>query len=85
MQVESSSIPLLAENKVCSLPGQVCPFHPLSTVELVEKENGFGYVRCAMEMCCLFALASEWKDDLEWILHHAHSDVKKIICSSVGL
>ena len=79
MQVESSSTHLLAEDKVRSLPGQVCPFHPLSTLEFVyvEKANGFGYVRCAIKMCCLFAPASEWKHDLEWTLLHAHSDVKQ--------
>ena len=25
----------------------------------------------------MFAPASEWKEDIEWIAHHTHSDVKK--------
>ena len=45
MQVESSTISLLTEGKASSLPSQVCPFHPLSTLELVEKAKGFCYVR----------------------------------------
>ena len=45
MQVESSTISLLTEGKASSLPSQVCPFHPLSTLELVEKAKGFCYVQ----------------------------------------
>ena len=41
MQVESSASPLLTEDKASSLPGQFCPFHPRSTLELVEKAQGF--------------------------------------------
>ena len=46
MQVESSATPLLTEDKASSLPGQFCPFHPLSTLELEEKAQGFFYVHC---------------------------------------
>ena len=77
MQVESSATPLLTEDKASSLPGQFCPFHPRSTLELVEKVQGFCYVYCSEKMCFMFALASEWKEDIEWIAHHTHSDVKK--------
>ena len=84
MQVESSATPLLTEDKASSLPGQFCPFHPRSTLELVEKAQGFCYVYCPEKMCFMFAPASEWKEDIEWIAHHTHSDVKKL-CSSVGL
>ena len=45
MQVESSATPLLTEDKASSLPGQFCPFHPYSALELVEKEQGF---------CCVY-------------------------------
>ena len=45
MQVESSATPLLTEDKASSLPGQFCPFHPYSELELVEKEQGF---------CCVY-------------------------------
>ena len=84
MQVESSASPLLTEDKASSLPGQLCPFHPRSKLELVEKAQGFCCVYCPEKMCFMFAPASEWKEDIEWIAHHTHSDVKKI-CSSVGL
>ena len=77
MQVESSATPLLTVDEVSSLPGQVCPFHPLSTLELVEKAKGFGYVRCPVKMCFLFAPASEWKENLEWVVHNTQSDVKQ--------
>ena len=77
MQVESSASPLLTEDKASSLPGQFCPFHPRSTLELVEKARGFCYVYCPEKMCFMFAPASEWKEDIEWIAHHTHSDVKK--------
>ena len=70
MQVESSALPLLTEDKTNSLPGQFYPFHPRSTLELVEKAQGFYYVYCTEKMCFMFAPASEWKED---------------ICSSVGL
>ena len=43
-QVESSATPLLTEDKVSALSGQFCPFHPRSTLELVEKAPGFCYV-----------------------------------------
>ena len=33
MQVELSATPLLTEDKGTSLPGQVCPFDSLSTLE----------------------------------------------------
>ena len=77
MQVESSATPLLTEDKASSLPGQFCLFHPRSTLELVEKAQGFCYVYCPEKMCFMFAPASEWKEDIEWIAHHTHSDVKK--------
>ena len=74
MQVESSASPLLTEDKASSLPGQFGPFHPRSTLELVEKAQGF----CSPEiMCFMFAPASEWKEDIEWIAHHTYSGVKK--------
>ena len=38
MQGESSATPLLTVDEVSSLPGQVCPFHPLSTLELDRKK-----------------------------------------------
>ena len=41
MQVESSASPLLTDDKASSLPGQFSPFHPRSTLELVEKTQGF--------------------------------------------
>ena len=77
MQVELSATPLLTEGKASSLPGQFCPFHPRSTLELVEKAQGFCYVYCPEKMCFMFAPASEWKEDIEWIANHTHSDVKK--------
>ena len=49
MQVESSATTLLIEDKASSLPGQFCPFHPRSTVELVEKAQGFCYVYSPMK------------------------------------
>ena len=66
MQVESSASPLLTEDKASSLPGQFYPFHPRSTLELVEKAQGFYYVYCTEKMCFMFAPASEWKEDIEW-------------------
>ena len=57
MQVESSASPLLTEDKASSLPGQFCPFHPRSTLELVEKAQGFCYVYCPEKMCFMFAPA----------------------------
>ena len=34
----------------------------------------------------MFAPASEWKEDIEWIAHHTHPDVKKyaaqLVCDS---
>ena len=82
-QVESAPKPLLTEDKASSLPGQFCSFHPRSTLEMVEKAQGFSYVYCPEKMCFMFAPASEWKEYIERIAHHTHSDVKKI-CSSVG-
>ena len=35
-------------------------------------------------MCFMFALASEWKEDIEWIEHHTHSDVRKYAAQLVG-
>ena len=29
------------------------------------------------KMCFMFAPASEWKEDVEWVAHHTHSDVKQ--------
>ena len=55
MQVESSATPLLTEDKVSSLPGQFRPFHPHSTLLLVEKAQGFCYVYCPEKMCFMFA------------------------------
>ena len=77
MKVESSSTPLLTEDKASSLPGQFCPFHCRSTLELVEKAQGFCYLYCPEKMCFIFAPASEWKEDIEWIEHHTHSGVKR--------
>ena len=77
MQVKSSATPLLTEDKASSLPGQFCPFHPLSTLELEEKAQGFFYVHCPEKMCFVFAPASEWKEATEWIAHHTYSDVKQ--------
>ena len=31
----------------------------------------------ALRKCALFAPASEWKEDVEWVAHHTHSDVKQ--------
>ena len=77
MQVELSATPLFKEDKASSLPGQFCPFHPHSTLELVEKAQGFCYVYCSEKICFIFAPASEWKEGVEWIAHHTHSDVKE--------
>ena len=77
MQVESSATPLSTKDKASSLPGQFCPFHPRSTLELVEKAQGFSYVYCPEKMCFMFAPASEWKEYIERIAHHTHSDVKR--------
>ena len=77
MKVESSSTPLLTEDKASSLPGQFCPFHCRSTLELVGKAQGFCYLYCPEKMCFIFAPASEWKEDIEWIEHHTHSGVKR--------
>jgi len=65
MQVESSATPLLTEDKASSLPGQFCPFHPRSKVELLEKTQGFCYVYRPEKMYFMFAPASEWKEDVE--------------------
>ena len=76
--VESRTTPLLTEDKASSLTGKVCPFHPLSALELTEKAKGFCYVHCHEKMCFTLAPTSEWKEDtIEWIAHHAHSDVKQ--------
>ena len=83
MQVESSASPLLTEDKASSLPGEFYPFHPRSTLELVEKAPGFCYVYCPEKMCFMFATASEWKEDIEWIAHHTHSHVKKYVAQLV--
>ena len=83
MQVDSSATPLLTEDKASSLPGQFCPFHPRSTLELVEKAQGFCLVHCLEKMCFMFAPASEWKEDIECIAHHIHSDVKKFAAQLV--
>ena len=56
--VDSSSTPLLTQDKASSLPGQVCPFHPLSTLELVERAKGFCCVHCPEKICFMFAPAS---------------------------
>ena len=47
MQVESSATPLLTEDKASTLPGQFCPFDPYSTLEMVEKAQGFCRVYCS--------------------------------------
>ena len=39
MQFESSASPLLTEDKASSLPGQFCPFHPRSALELYKKRK----------------------------------------------
>ena len=77
MQDESSATPLLTEDKASSLPGQFRPFHLRSKLLLLEKAQGFCYVYCPEKMCFMFAPASEWKEDTEWIAHHTHSDVKQ--------
>ena len=77
MQVESGASPLLTEVKTSSLSGQFCPFHSHSTLELVEKAQGFCYVYWSEKKCFMFTPASEWKEDIEWIAHHTHSDVKQ--------
>ena len=77
MQVESSATTLLTEDKASSLPGQFCPFHYRSTLELVEKAQGFCYLYCPEKMCFIFAPTSEWKNGIDWIAHHTHSGVKK--------
>ena len=77
MQVESSATPLLTEDKASYLPGQFCPFHPYSALELVEKAQGFCCVYCSEKMCFMFAPASEWKEDVERITHYAQSDLKQ--------
>ena len=68
---------MLTEDKASFLPGQLCPFYPLSMLELVEKAKGFCYVLCPEKMCFMFSLASEWKEVIEWIAHHTLSDVKQ--------
>ena len=50
---------MLTEDKASFLPGQLCPFYPLSMLELVEKAKGFCYVLCPEKMCFMFSLASE--------------------------
>ena len=32
---------------------------------------------------CLPLLQIEWKEDIEWIAHHTHSDVKKYVAQLV--
>ena len=32
---------------------------------------------CPEKMCFMFVPASEWKEGIEWIAHHTHSDMKK--------
>ena len=59
MQVESSTTPMLTEDKASFLPGQLGPFYPLSMLELDEKAKGFCYVFCPEKMCFMFSLASE--------------------------
>ena len=39
IDVESSTTPLLTEDKAGALPGQVYPFRPLSTLELEEIKS----------------------------------------------
>ena len=46
MQVESSATPVLTGDKAQSLAGQVCRFHPLSTLQLLERAEGFCYEHC---------------------------------------
>ena len=53
MQVESRATPLLTEDKASSLPEQFCPFHPYSTLEMVEKAQGFCCVYCSEKKCAL--------------------------------
>ena len=78
MQDELSATPMLTEDKASFLPGQLCPpFYPLSMLELLEKAKGFCHVLCPEKMCFMFFLASEWKEDKEWIAHHTLSDVKQ--------
>ena len=75
MQFESSATPLLTEDKESSLPGHFCSFH--SQVGIGRKSARICYVYCPEKMCFIFASASEWKEDVEWIAHHTHSDVKQ--------
>ena len=54
MQVESSATPLLTEDKASSLPEQFFPFHPYSTLEMVEKAQGFCCVYCSEKKNVLY-------------------------------
>ena len=83
MQVESSLTPLLTEDKASSLPGPFCPFHPRSTLELVEKAQGVCYEYCPEKMSFMFASASEWKEDR--VDRASYTLRCEKICSSVGL
>ena len=77
MHVESSATPLLTEDKASSLPGQLCPFHPHSTLKLGGKAQAFCYVYCSEKMYFMFAPASERKENEDLIAHHTHPDVKQ--------
>jgi len=46
MRVESRATPVLTGDKANSLAGEVCSFHPLSTLELLERAEGFCYEHC---------------------------------------
>ena len=58
-----------------------CPLHPHSTFS--RKTQGFCHVMyCPEKICFMFAPASEWKEDVEWVAHHTHSDVKQYAAHS---
>ena len=66
MQVESSATPLLTEDKASSLPGQFCPFHSRSTLELVEKAQGFCYVCCPERIFFIWIFHVDRPANIAW-------------------
>ena len=87
MQVESSATPVLIGDKAHSLAGQVCPFHPLSTLQLLERAEGFCYEHCPAWENVLYVVCPCFRMEkghiIEWIAHHALWC--ETMCSSVGL
>ena len=75
-QVEYSATSLLTDQiKRVPYLFSSAPCHPLS----VEQAEVF----CYEKMCFMFAPASEWKEDVEWIAHHTHSDLKQYVAHLV--